>query len=356
MMNPDNQEMNAIVRTLPIDRAIPNGLDVNDFIVLMREYQKGGDYADICDSLGDRSRALADHAIQQGHLMTATTFYLNAVAAYRVGQYTIIPDTDKKLRMYRKLIDCYSEAAKLYNPEIERIEVPYKDSKMAGWLRMPQKTAGKVPVVISIGGADGWREEHHNYSSYYAERGLAYLMIDGPGQGETRLFNKMYMELNNEEALNEIIEHVSMDNRFGKIGMVGYSFGGYLVARTAGISKKLDACIINGGSYFPKEVIKFIPHFSKVFSALSNKKGTELEKFIDNMTMEGHASNITCSLLVNHGIPDPLFSAEGVEQIYNEAQSTDKTLKLWKDGNHCVTNHATETITMFADFFMDRLK
>lgn len=73
-------------------------------------------------------------------------------------------------------------------------------------------------------------------------------------------------------------------------------------------------------------------------------------------TMEGYGQNITCSLLVSHGIPDPLFNVEGVKRIYDEAASTDKTLKLWKDGNHCVTNHATETITLFTDFFTDKLK
>lgn len=356
MMNNIKEEISATIRTLPIDRAITNGLDVNDFVVLMNEFEKGGDYVEICNRLGDSSRERAEQSVSQNCLMSARTFYLNAVAAYRVGQYTIIPDTDKKLEMYRKLIDCYGKVTKLFNPEIERIEVPYKANKMIGWLRMPQKPKGKVPVVISIGGADGWREEHHNYSSYYAERGLAYLMIDGPGQGETRLFNKLYMELNNEEALNEIIEYVSKDERFGKVGMIGYSFGGYLVGRAAGISTKLDACIINGGSYYPQEIISFLPHFSKVFSALSNKSGKELDKFIDSMTMQGFAKNISCPLLINHGIPDPIFSVKGIERIYKEAKSKDKELKLWNDGNHCVTNHATETITMFSDFFMCKLK
>lgn len=355
-MNQENKEINATIRTLPIDRAITNGLDVNDFVILMREFEKGGDYAEICNNLGDNWRTLADVAKKKEYFETAKTFYLNAVAAYRVGQYTIIPDTEKKLGMYRKLIDCYREAAELFQPQIERIEVPYQSGKMVGWLRMPQNVQGEVPVVISIGGADGWREEHHNYSSYYTERGLAYLMIDGPGQGETRLFHKIYMELNNEEALNQIVEYVSRDKRFGKIGMIGYSFGGYLVARTAAASKKLDACVINGGSYFPKEIINFLPHFTRVFSALSNKKNMELEEFMNNMTMEGIAQNITCPLLINHGMPDPIFSVKGVERIYNEASSTDKILKLWEDGNHCVTNHAIETITLFTDFFMDKLK
>lgn len=355
-MDNQKQEIKATIRTLPIDRALPNGLDVNDYVTLNREFENGGDYADICDRLGDHSKTLAEKAKEEKHFATARMFYLNAVAAYRVGQYTIVPDIEKKLAMYNKLIDCYANAAKLFVPVIERVEVPYKNSTMAGWLRMPANISGKIPVVISIGGADGWREEHHNYSEFYTERGMAYLMIDGPGQGETRLFNKLYMELNIEEALNEIVEFIAKDQRFSKIGMIGYSFGGYLVARTAAVSKRLDACVVNGGSYYPKEIINFIPHFMKVFAALSKKQDKELDDFVNGMTMEGIAQQITCALLVNHGMPDPIFSVKGVQRIYDEAASKNKTIKLWDDGNHCVTNHAAETITLFADFFMDKLK
>lgn len=352
----NQKELKATIRTVPIDRAVPNGFDLIDYLKLMARFEAGGDYADICGELGDAARELAEESLKKGHFMTARRFFLNASNAYRVGQYTIVPDIEKKLTMYRKLIDCYWAAARLYTPQIERAEIPYKGRSMAGWLRMPEKTYGRVPLVISIGGADGWREEHHEYSDFYADRGLAYLMIDGPGQGETRLFNKLYMELNNEEALDEIVEYVSRDNRFTRIGMIGYSFGGYLVARTAAVSKKLAACVINGGSYYPKEILGFLPHFAGVFAALTGKQGPELEDFISGMTMEGYAANIRCSLLINHGIPDPIFSVEGVKRIYQEASSDDKTIRLWEDGNHCVTNHATEVITMVADYFADRLK
>lgn len=354
-MESNKQELKATIRTVPMDRAIPNGFDLIDYLKLMADYESGGDYADSCIGIGDAARTYAENALRDGHLHTARTFFLNAAAAYRVGQYTIVPDIEKKLNIYRKLIACYSEAAKLYTPHIEKIEIPYKGRNMAGWLRMPEKIYGRVPIIISIGGADGWREEHHNYSDFYAERGMAYLMIDGPGQGEARLFNKLYMELDNEEALNEIVEHVSGDNRFSKIGMIGYSFGGYLAARAAAISSKLDACVVNGGSYSPREILNFIPHFTGVFSALTNKNGEELEKFINGMTLEGYAERITCPLLLNHGKPDPLFAASGIQRIYEEASSSNKTIKLWDDGNHCVTNHATEVITMITDWFSDTL-
>lgn len=354
-MDKNQQQLHAAIRTVPIDRAIPNGFDLIDYLKLMEDHRQGRDYVDTCLEIAETAQLLAEKALKDGRIFTARTFFLNATAAYRVGQYTIIHDTEKKLDMYRKLITCYSEAAKLYTPQIEIVKIPYKGCQMVGWLRMPEKANVRVPVVISIGGADGWREEHHNYSHFYTERGIAYLMIDGPGQGETRLFNNLYMELNNEEALNEIIEYVSKDQRFKKIGMIGYSFGGYLVARTAAISDKLDACVVNGGSYWPKEILSFLPHFANVFSALTNKKDQDLERFINDMTMEGYANRIKCPLFLNHGELDLLFSASGIQRIYDESFSMNKKIKLWDDGNHCVTNHATEVITIITDWFTEVL-
>lgn len=349
-------EIAATVRTLPIDRAIPNGLDVNDFVELTRAFEAGGNYAEICDRLGDQARSYADGAAALGHGATARDFYLRATAAYRVGQYTIVPDNDQKIGMYRKLVECYSAAAALFDPPISRFDVPYRGAALSGWLRLPVRPSAKrLPLVISIGGADGWREEHHNYSSFYADRGIAYLMIDGPGQGETRIFNKLHMTLDNEEALAAVVARAAADGRFGKIGMIGYSFGGYLVARTAAVCPRLDAVVVNGGSYRPAEIMKTIPHFANVFSALSGKNGADLEAFIAGMTLEGYAERISCALLVNHGIPDPLFNVDGLRRLYEEAPAERKRLMLWPDGNHCVTNHYLETTTMFADFFADTL-
>lgn len=357
MRGANELKTNEQVRTMPADRVVTNGMDIIDYLRLTAEVEKGISWAAACDRLGDEAAQYARRALWAGHSLTARQFFLNATAAYRVGQYTIIPDNTEKISMYRKLIDSYSEAANLYNPVIKRVEIPYEDYKMVGWLRLPEKNYGtNCPVVVSIGGADGWREEHHNYSNYYSERGMAYLMIDGPGQGETRLFNKAYMPLDVEKPLSAIIDYMYKDNRVGtKIGIVGYSFGGYLTARTASYNKKLKACCIIGGSYEPKEILNFLPNFTHVFSALTNKNQDEVMHMLEEMNMKGLSQNISCPLLVIHGRPDPLFSVSGVQRIYDEASSTNKAIKIWEDGNHCVTNHSTEVITTVADWFADTL-
>jgi dipeptidyl aminopeptidase/acylaminoacyl peptidase len=347
---------NEQIRTMPADRLIFNGLDIIDYQKLMAEIAKGTLWAKACEILGDEAAQYASKSLSEKHYLTARQFFLNATAAYRVGQYTIIPDNKDKIGMYRKLINCYSEAAKLYAPEIVRVEVPYYGYKMIGWLRLPNDYNKNCPVVVSIGGADGWREEHHNYSNYYAERGIAYLMIDGPGQGETRLFNKVYMPIDIEKPLGAIIDYIYEDDRVGKnVGLVGYSFGGYLGARTASYNKKIKACCVIGGSYEPKEILNFLPNFINIFMALTGKEDEETRKMLKLMNLKESSPYISCSLMIIHGKLDPLFSVSGAQRLYDEASSKDKTIKIWEDGNHCITNHSTEVTTTIADWFIDKL-
>ena len=44
-------------------------------------------------------------------------------------------------------------------------------------------------------GADGWREAYFTGAEYLLERGLSVLLLDGPGQGETRLFGGVHFDI-----------------------------------------------------------------------------------------------------------------------------------------------------------------
>ena len=348
------------VRKMPMGqtfgRILGHGVDHIDYQQLLARLDQGEDYVYACDELGDKDYEYAEAELEKGHVLTARQFFLNATALYRVGQYAIVPDNDEKKKLYRKLIDSYSRAATLFDPPIEKVEVPYNDYKMAGWLWLPDNDRNDYPVVIIIGGADGWREEFHNKAARLIERGIGALLIDGPGQGETRIFNHGYLELEVEKPLDAIVEYLYNDPRVGdQIGVWGNSFGGYLVSRLASYSEHLSACAFQGGSYYPKEILNLLPPFIHVFVALYGKDEAYIEnEILDKMTLEGLAEKITCPLLIVHGIADPVFSYKGVQRIYDEAASKDKTIKLYEDGDHCVDNHSTEAMLLIADWFADR--
>ena len=339
-------------------RMLGNGVDHVDYMRLIERTENGEDWVNVCEELGDKAFAHAEEEIEKSHGLTARLFYLNAESLYRVGQYALIEFTDEKLRLYKKLMDSYAKAVGLYDPPLEEVNIPFKSYNMHGWLWMPKEPPADCPVVVFIPGATGFKEEMHYCVQALVERGMAVLSIDGPGQGVTLIFNGGALEVEIERAHSAMIDHLRDHYpQLGKIGLWGSSTGGYYVARTAATDKRVSACVVRGGSYYPIEVLALSPDWLKKFSRLflnDDLKYVEKE-LMPRMTLEGLAQNIECSLLVAHGDPDPVFSLEGVRRLYDEAPTADKTLQIYPDGKHCADDRNTECVTFCADFLADRL-
>ena len=70
----------------------------------------------------------------------------------------------------------------------------------------------------------------------------------------------------------------------------------------------------------------------------------------------GLAEKIECPLLILHGEADPIFSAAGVQRIYDEAKSKDKTILLYPNAWHCSLGYDNEAARLMADWMAERLK
>ncbi|HEX9058926.1 MAG TPA: alpha/beta hydrolase, partial [Clostridia bacterium] len=312
---------------------------------------------DVCEKIGDEAYAYAEKALTEKHMETAKQFFLNASHVFRCAQFPIVEDNEHKKRIYRKLIDSYEKATYLFEPKIERVVIPFENYEMTGYLRLPNQYSKDCPVVISVGGGDGWREEHHNYSEFYVKRGIAYFIFDGPGQGETRIFNNVHMPIEVEKSLGAVVDFMYDYEKVGKnIGIVGYSYGGYMAARAAAFNNKIKASCSIGGAYDIFEALEKMPHLIKIIMAITGKDESTSERMARLMTLKGLCKNIESSLLVIHGGKDHLFSVQNIQKLYNEASSSDKTIKIWESGNHCCTNYSTEVTCTAADWFMDKLK
>lgn len=339
-------------------RMLGNGVDPIDYMKLMVRSDNGEDWVDACEELGDRAYAHAEEEIQKGHRLTARRFYLNAQAAHRIGQYAIIEFTEQKLRMYRKLMDAYAKGVELYDPPLQKVAIPYKSYSMDGWMWLPKDTGEDCPVVLFIPGATGFKEEMHFVCEALVDRGMAVLSMDGPGQGSTLIFNGGALEVEIEKAHSVMIDFIRAEYPYlGKLGLWGSSTGGYYVARTAALDKRVSAVVVRGGSYYPIEVLSlgtdWLDKFARLY--LADDLERVRTQLLPSMTLEGLASQIDCSLLIVHGDPDRVFSLQGVQRLYDEAPSKDKTIKTWKDAKHCADDENTECVTYGADWLADRL-
>jgi dienelactone hydrolase len=335
-----------------------SGVDPSDFAKMVERTDAGEDWVEVCEQLGDSAYALAEEAAREGHALTARRFYLNAQAAYRVGQYGIIEFTQEKLRLYSKLLDSFAKGVGLYDPPLQRVAIPYKDYEMDGWLWLPRDASDDCPVVLYIAGATGFKEEKHFTCGEMVQRGMAVLNMDGPGQGSTLIFNGGALEVEIERAHMAMIDYLyERRPRLSRLGMWGESTGGYYVSRTAAVDERVAACVVRGGSYHPMEVLRLGPDWLRKFAKLFLNEDLEYveRELMPRMTMEGLAEQIECSLLIAHGDPDPLFGLEGVQRLFDEAPSGDKTLKTWKGAGHGAHEVNTECTAYCADWLADRL-
>ncbi len=187
---------------------------------------------------------------------------------------------------------------------------------------------------------------------------MAVLNMDGPGQGSTLIFNGGALEVEIEQAHMAMIDYLyDQRPRLSKLALWGESTGGYYVSRTAAVDKRVSACVVRGGSYHPIEVLRLGPDWLQKFARLYLNEDLDyvLKELMPKMTLDGLAEQIECSLLVAHGDPDILFSLAGVQRLFDEASSGDKTIKTWKGAGHGAHEVNTECTAYCADWLADRL-
>jgi len=339
------------------ERIFAGGVDFIDYFRLIKRTEENGeDWVNVCEEIGDYDFSYAKEQLALNHTITARYFFLAGAAMFRIGQYGLNELNDEKLRLNHKIVDCVAQAGKLFDPAWEQVEIPYKNYKMDGWLMRPKNMKASNPIVIVLPGATGFKEEFITQAQNMVDRGLAVLLIDGPGQGTTLHFNKGYLEIEIEKAYSTMVDWIKADGRFGKIGITGGSTGGYYVPRVAATDKRIDACAINGGTYYPKEILDFAPIYRHKFAILFGVSDEEMDGIFPKMTLEGLAEKIECPLLVINGDKDPIFKPASSQRIYDEAKSKDKTIKLYPGSWHCSIGHDNECYRFMADWMAERLK
>ena len=306
-------------------RLVGNGMDHDDAARLHELAVAGVAWADAAIALGEAKLALAHAASTAGYTVSARTFAWHAAAAFRFGQSAMVFDDPPKIALYRRALDAFVLGATLADPPYEKVAIPFEDGQLLGWLMRPHGVAAP-PVVIIFGGADGWREEYHGAGLALVERGVAALLLDGPGQGETRILGGLHLRPGVERAFATAVRFLVRDPRVGdRVGVWGNSLGGCFAARTASHAPLVAACCVNGGTWLPGEILARFPRFIQRMLAMVGTEDADLARHVlEAHTLPQLDNHIACPLLVLHGDSDRLFSHSHAEEVATWAPSTDK--------------------------------
>ena len=205
------------------------------------------EWAQAFSSLAAPHEERAAKAAAAGDNATARQEYLIAYDCYHVARYPA-PNSPGKLAAYRKSQINFHKAAKLFDPPMERVEMPFKGNAgggavSIGLLRKP-KGVTQPPVVVLWGGIDAFKEERP--SDPYLAAGLATLAIDMPGVADAPLAGSE----NGERLWNAVFDYIASrrDLDADRIGIHGGSTGGYWATKVAHTHRdRLRAAVNQGG-------------------------------------------------------------------------------------------------------------
>ena len=218
---------------------------------------KAGDYDSWYDGwngVADRIAGEGDAQLAKGHRISARDSYLRASNYYRSAEFFLHANAKdpRVARAYRRSVDCYKAAAKLYDPPIEPVEIPYEHTTLPGYLHRVDASPRRRPLLIAHTGFDGSAEENHWQGVRAAvERGYNVLSFDGPGQFGPVHREGLTFRPDWEKVVTPVIDFAlkqrGVDPR--RIALMGASMGGELAPRAAAFEPRIAALIANDGLY-----------------------------------------------------------------------------------------------------------
>ena len=330
-------------------RFIANGTSYSDFTETMARIRV---WADWCREWGRTARhyeQLAEAAEAGGHTVTAGEAWRRAALCWHWGKFVFVDDPDQQRAAHDRTVACFGRGAASLTPPAELVRVPYRDTTLAAYLRVPASQT-RPPVVIMMPGLDSVKEELQATAQYMLDRGLAIIAVDGPGQGEAEY--ELPIEPAYERVATSVADYLEARDDIdpARIGGFGVSLGGYYVARAAAYEPRIRATVALAGPYQWALDWDILPPQTRATFQRRSGATTEAEarRKAAALTLQDAAARITRPLLVAAGGRDRLVPTSHAERLAREAPGAE--LMLDPDGTHGLTNHAFQSRSKMADW------
>jgi dienelactone hydrolase len=299
-------------------------------------------------AVADRLVAKAQDDEARGRRVGAGETYYRASLYTSQSERLQSPKWEGRNAAYQKSIDLLLKHVELSAIPLTRVEVPFEGASLPGYLyRAPGE--GPHPVVIQWNGLDSTKEMMY-YSGFprmLAERGISTLMIDTPGSGEALRLRGLTARHDTEVWAGAIIDHLEAQaDAYGidpaRIGIVGWSLGGYYAPRALAFEKRLALGVAWGANHNWSEVQEArrnregenpVPHYwDHVFWVWG---ATDMDDFIEktkDMHLNGVVDKITAPFLITHGAGDRQINVKYAHQSFDQAvNSPRRELRVFDD-------------------------
>jgi|GEM_PF-794039 len=346
----------ALWRAMPPQRLLDGGMRYGDVLRLQEATDPNGaavDWDAAAEALGDEHSAFAADRLAAGRTSSAAGALRAAAADYLFAQMPLA-DGDRKHLLYGKAVGALRALAGIPAARLSRVEVPFAGRKLVGWLVLP--AGSPIGGVIAFGGQSGWGATYLHAADALAARGIATLLAEGPGQGESRLVQGIRLDVDVVAAFSAfadaLVRAVPVDDGILPVGIWGNSMGGLYAALTAARDERIVACCVNGGIAAPR-LMGMRTFDEQAAAMLGSDDPAAIQANFDRLRFDP-SMRIAGDVLVVHGTADPLVSLADQQPFLDAADPARRTLEIWEGGDHTVYNRGDERNDVVADWFAER--
>ncbi|MFN7087497.1 MAG: alpha/beta hydrolase family protein [Burkholderiales bacterium] len=210
------------------------------------------DWVPVWSEVAARHEREAAAALERGERAAARRAFLQAKSFYSIARFpapyhsgsAICPPTMSPLKehAYNRYLECFRRATELLDAPIETLRVSRDGMEAVGHLRLPPAaSARRVPAVLVMCGGDMYKEDREKYAEGALAEGLAALVVDAPGTGQTTFPHAPESVVAWQSALDALAARPEIDS--ARLGAFGVSRGGLWVMRLAAHDPRIKALI-----------------------------------------------------------------------------------------------------------------
>jgi len=320
--------------------------------------------------------ALTDQLVQQaeaaekaGHARTAGQLFARATNYLCQAERMQSASSPGRLDTYRRVLELQQKTFDLIEPTISRVAVPYEGTTLPAYF---MSAGDHAPVMIMWNGFDSTKE--HMYASRFphelAARGISALMVDCPGSGEALRLQGLTARIDTEAWAAACVDYLlgRPDVDPGRIGLVGWSLGGYYAPRALAFEKRLALGVAWGANHdwgavqrarLGREGERPVPHYWE--HALWVWGFDDLDSFLslaDGVCLDGVVEQITAPFLICHGENDRQIPVRYAHRSYEQAVNSPKReLRIFTADEgateHIGLDHLPHVSAFIADWVAD---
>ncbi len=321
--------------------------------------------------MADRLYAMGERAEAAGHGRSAAEKYCRAAAYYITAERMQSRGYAPRETMYAKMLETMSRAVAAGGLNCGRVEIPYEGVSFPA-LFVRGHGDGPRPCMVFCNGLDSIKEMIFLVvRETLAERGISCLMVDQPGVGEALRSRGLSAVIESERWAGAAVDYLETraDVDPARIGMMGWSLGGYYAPRAAAYEKRFALCVAWGANHdwgglqerrLAREGDLPVPHYwEHVMWVWGQPDMARFKAFVPGITLVGHLHNITIPFLITHGANDRQIPLAYAEQSYAEAiNSPDLELRIFtpEEGGveHVSADNMEPVLSYIADWIADR--